>query len=72
MQSSDNPSKPSQPSGDAAHQASTLFLWGSLVLVGDAGLELFEALTPHAMLHMVAGMMFLVGSFLFVRPGRSQ
>jgi hypothetical protein len=57
---------------DAAYMASSLFLWGSLVLVGDAGLELLEGLTPHAVLHLVAGVMFSVGSFLFMRSGRAQ
>jgi hypothetical protein len=72
MQSSDKQTQPNPPIADAAHLAGALFLWGSLLLVGDAGLELFEGLTPHAVLHLVAGVMFLVGSFLFMRSGPSQ
>jgi hypothetical protein len=66
------PTENQTPAFDTAYVAGSLFLWGSLILIGDAGLELLEGLTPHAVLHLVAGVMFSVGSFLFIRSGRSQ
>jgi hypothetical protein len=45
---------------------SWLFLIGSLIFQIDAVLEIIESLSFHAVLHFSAGLLFTIGSVLFV------
>jgi hypothetical protein len=51
---------------------SWLFLMGSLLFQIDAILELIEGFSIHVLLHLSAGLLFTVGSVLFVMHDARQ
>ena len=53
-------------SSDYTFLASWLFLIGSLIFLVNGFLELTEGISIHALLHLVASLLFTIGSILFI------
>ena len=51
---------------DSAALVSWLFLIGSFLFVLDSGLEMFEAISIHSIIHLSASLLFTIGSIFFL------
>ncbi len=55
-----------QENSDREYLVSWLFLIGSLMFLFDGFLELTEGISIHVVIHIVASILFTIGSVLFI------
>ncbi|MEM7591659.1 MAG: hypothetical protein AAF383_09105 [Cyanobacteria bacterium P01_A01_bin.83] len=66
------PESESTTSLDREAFVSWLFLVGSLMFLVDGFIELREGISVHALIHLVASILFVVGSVLFIPTGKKS